>query len=421
MIKSFSKFLLISFYFFIFPAISFAQVSKIVFTTDSQSIKPNTPSGKITMQVQNSSGPTKTEETFYIDLVSNSQTGQFSSNASSWKSVNTITMSTGTTNRSFYYSDSTEGNFTVTATARGKTGGKWSESQNIIISNSVSENNTSNSSNSSDNTDSSEENSEVLGESTTNVSSLSAQLEIIAGNDRTTSPGSPIWFQATIKKNTTSAGPELNWSFGDGNIGVGSLVSHTYKYSGDYAVVLNARAGDIFSVSRLKVKVVESNLSISDKGEYLEITNNSGAEINLFNWKVENKGRGFIFQPNTIILPHSSIKLDKSLLNMKGYDNSLGTRLKNSLGEEVFAIAPIREINLNEASKNLEIIKKEFSMIQEKVKDLSFIPQNKNEEKQAALISSLEVATDTENIIYEAPRNEGIINRFFNFFADLFR
>ena len=60
-------------------------------------------------------------------------------------------------------------------------------------------------------------------------------------------------------------------------------------------------------------------------------------------------------------------------------------------------------------------------MIQEKVKDLSFIPQNKNEEKQAALISSLEVATDTENIIYEAPRNEGIINRFFNFFADLFR
>ena len=134
-----------------------------------------------------------------------------------------------------------------------------------------------------------------MGESTTNVSSLSAQLEIIAGNDRTTSPGSPIWFQATIKKNTTSAGPELNWSFGDGNIGVGSLVSHTYKYSGDYAVVLNARAGDIFSVSRLKVKVVESNLSISDKGEYLEITNNSGAEINLFNWKVENKGRGIYF------------------------------------------------------------------------------------------------------------------------------
>lgn len=270
--------------------------------------------------------------------------------------------------------------------------------------------------------------SSLGGGSTTNVSSLNAQLEVIAGNDRTTSPGSPIWFQATVKKNTTSINPELNWSFGDGNVGVGPLVDHTYKYPGNYVVVLSAKAGDIFSVSRLKVKVTESNTSVSDKDEYLEISNNGNTEINLFNWKVENKGKGFIFQPNTILLPRSSIKLDKSLLTMKGYDNSLGTCLKNSLGEEIFAVAPIKEVNLSEASKNLEIIKQEFSAVQEKAKNLNLISQNNNPNLQANVVLAVavnknkeeQVATGTENVIYEVPKKENFLGRAWKFLVSLF-
>ncbi|MFH0999669.1 MAG: lamin tail domain-containing protein [Bacteroidota bacterium] len=268
---------------------------------------------------------------------------------------------------------------------------------------------------------SSSSSSQSSGGSATNVSSLNSQLEIIAGNDRTTSPGSPIWFQAMVKKNTASASLELNWSFGDGNVGVGPLVSHTYKYPGDYVVVLSARAGDMFSVSRLKVKIIESNISVSDKNEYLEISNNGNTEVNLFNWKVEDDGKGFVFQPNTIILPHSSIKLDKSLLKMKGYDNSLGTSLKNGLREEVFSVAPVEKVDLSEVSKNLDNIKKEFSVIQEKAENLGLIPQNKNFNIQSASLTNLPLASTTiGDVIYEAPKAESFFRRTWKFITGLF-
>jgi hypothetical protein len=427
MTKFFPKLLFIAVLFLLFPAVSSAQVSKIAFTTDPQTIKPNELSGPITIQAQNSGGNAyQTPETIDLEFISASPTGEF---LGSTGNPATKTMNKNTANRTFYYRDSAEGAFTITVNAKGRdTGQEWSANQTIVVSNSASDNNPSSSS------------GEVLGSSGSSsssasssggsaadiVSSLNSQLEVLAGSDRTTSPGSPIWFQATVKKNTASTGLELNWSFGDGNVGIGSLVSHTYKYPGDYAVVLSARAGDIFSVSRLKVKVAESNISVSEENEYLEISNNGNTEINLFNWKLENNGKGFIFQPNTIILPHSSVKLDKSLLKMKGYDNSLGISLKNYLGEEVFSVAPVNEINLSEVSKNIQDIKEKISVMQEKAKSLglvsetnvfSAIPANEN---KADSVDLPQAATGTENIIYEAPKNESFISKLTNFFKRVF-
>jgi hypothetical protein len=414
--KLFPKFLFFTILFLIFPARSFAQVSQIVFITNPQSVAPNVLSGPITIQTQDSNGNAfQTPEKIDLQFISTSPTGQFLNSAGN--PVSTY-MSTNTANRTFYYKDSTEGAFTITLNTRGKdTGTELSVSQQITISANASQDGNPNpsgevlgasndSSIPSDNSSSS--NPPSSGGSTTNVSSLNAQLEILAGNDRTTSPGSPIWFQATVKKNTTGTGPELNWSFGDGNVGVGPLVSHTYKYPGDYVVVLSAGAGDIFSVSRLKVKVVESNISVRDMNEYLEISNNGNAEINLFNWKVENGGKGFVFQPNTIILPHSSIKLEKNLLTMKGLDNSLGTCLKNSFGKEVFALAPVKEVNLSEVSKNIDNIKKEALIIQSK------IPNTK-----VSLENLSQIATGTENIIYEVPKKPGILSRAWHFLTSM--
>jgi len=435
MMRFFPKLLFLSaVLFLVFPSVSFAQVSKIVFTTDSQSIKPNILSNPITIQTQDSGGNAhQTSETIDLEFISTSATGEF---LGSTGNPATTYMSKNTANRTFYYKDSTEGNFTITVNAKGRdTGGEWNASQRIIISSGASQDNNSNSSgeilSASSDSSSLSGSQSSSGNSMTNVSSSNSQLDIIAGNDRTTSPGSPIWFQATVKKNTISASPELSWSFGDGNIGAGFLVSHTYKYSGDYVVVLSAKAGDIFSVSRLKVKVAESSVSVSEGNEYLEISNDGNTEINLFNWKVENKGQGFIFQPNTIILPHSSIKLDKSLLKMKGLDNSLGTSLKNSLGKEVFAVVPVEEIDLSEVAKNLDNIKKEFSVVQEKAKNLGLVPQNNNlnTQLQSANIFSAVLAnvieedpatTSAENIIYETPKQENFISKLTNFIKRVF-
>lgn len=371
-------------------------VEKIVFVTKPQIIKPGERSGPIKIEFRNSEGkPQSFGEKLELILNSfpESDTGAFLNEKSGDVSTS---ISSSYSSRTFYYRDSTEGTFTITASIDGK---NLSASQQITVSSGASQNNSS--SNSS-------ENSEILeekGESTTNVSTPVEKLEVVAGSDRVATQGSPIWFQATIKKNTISnSSLEFSWSFGDGNVGVGSLVSHTYKYAGDYAVVLSAKAGDIFSVSRLKVKVAEPDISVLDKGEYLEITNNSNSEINLFNWKIENKGKGFIFQPNTIILPKSSIKLDKNLLTMKGLDNSQEIRLKNSMGQEIF--------------------KKEFPVpisipiVQNKI--INKVENAKNEVKN---IEKVEIATSTENIeniIYEAPKQEGFLAKLTNFIKGVF-
>lgn len=410
-----------------------AGVEKIVFTTPVQTIKPNTPSEKITTQLQDSSGEyAKTESTTHIELTSDSQTGVFSSNENFADAGNTLnlTMNKGTYNRSFYYKNSSEGSFLINVKVIEE---NLMASQQIAVSSGTSQNTLNNSNSSGEvlgettsNTASS--NSQSSGGSVTNVSSPSAQLEVSAGVDRTTTPGSPIWFQATIKKNTTGTSPELSWSFGDGFVGVGSLVSHSYKYDGDYVVVLSTKAGDIFSVSRLKVKVGVPDISVQDKGEYLEILNKSNNEINLFNWKIENEGRGFIFQPNTIILPHSSIKLDKVLLTMKGYENTLGISLENSLKEEVFVVAPVEEIkktDLTEASKNLEDIKNEVLTIQSKISNVAKATKVENtekniEKKEKTAASAESFGVPKENIIYEAPKSDGIFTKLTNFIKRVF-
>ncbi|MFA6269591.1 MAG: PKD domain-containing protein [Candidatus Paceibacterota bacterium] len=396
-------------------------VEKIIFTTDPQSIKPDTLSGPITVQSQDAGGnPIQTPETLDIQFISTSPTGEF---LGSTGNPATTYMSKNTANKTFYYKDSKEGTFIITVNIRGRdTGIELDTSQQIIVSSEASGNTDINNT------------GEVLGVSTNSssgsgsgttekVSSLSAQLEILAGVDRTTSPGSPIWFQATIKKNTTGVSPELNWSFGDGNVGVGSLVSHTYKYAGDLVVVLSARAGDIFSVSRLKVKVSSSDITVSDMGEYLEILNKGNTEINLFNWKIENQGKGFVFQPNTIVLAKSSFKLDKSLLKMKGFDNSLGTCLKNATGEMVFAVAPVETINPTEISKNIQNIKNEALIIQSKIENkvVASVASFDKPQKETTAVSDPSSDMPQENVIYEVPKKTGVASRFFNFFVDLFR
>lgn len=396
-----------------------AGTSKIVILpVDPLTILPDTFSEQMTVQNQDESGPAKTTERINLTFESSSPTGQFfTATGNSLDSYKYL--GTDTTNRNFSYKDSTEGTFTITVNGTGATTEeKWTATKQITVSFGAPQNNEQNSS------------GEVLGDSvnssaalspggggTTNVSALNSQLEVIAGNDKVVSSGSPVLFQATLKKNTTGIGPELSWSFGDGNIGVGPLVSHTYKYPGEYVVVLGASAGNISSVSRLRIKVIESSLSVVDRGEYLEVSNSSGTEINLFNWKIENRGKGFIFQPNTIILPRSSIKLDKSLLTMRGYDNTMGTCLENSLGEEVFAIAPVKEINLAEASKNLESIKNETLAIRNRIPE---IKTGAGVESTRDEMKNEEVVSDTENLIYETPKEENFFKRTWGFITGLF-
>lgn len=416
----------------IFPAVCLAEISQVVFITEPQTIRLGELSAAITIQSQDASGGVyQTPETLDLQFISTSGTGQFLNSSGN---AATTYMGKNTANRTFYYKDSSEGTFTITVNVRGRESGiELGTSQEITVSSGAAAS-SGNSADSGGEVLGASSTSSVSGGSTTYVSSLNSQLEIVAGNDRSSAPGSPIWFQATVKKNTTKSSVDLNWSFGDGEVGVGPLVSHSYKYPGEYVVVLSARAEDIFSVSRLKVRVLKSDISVVDGGEYLEISNSGNSEINLFNWKVESGGKGFIFQPNTIILPKSSIKIDKSLLKMKGFDNSQSLRLKDSLGQEVFAAAPIKEVDTKEAAENLEKIKSEALSVHRKIlSHASPLDAGKNTGAVLASGSYMEQpdgadepeegATSTqieERIIYEVPGQEGFFAKLTNLIKRVF-
>jgi hypothetical protein len=115
------------------PLIASAQVSKIVFTTEPQTIKPTVISEALTFQTQDSAGNMiQTTETLDLVFTSTSQTGEFLNSAGNPVSK---TMSVNTANRTFYYRDSSQGTFTLTVTATGRVSGEvLSASQKITVS-----------------------------------------------------------------------------------------------------------------------------------------------------------------------------------------------------------------------------------------------------------------------------------------------
>lgn len=401
--RFFVKFFLIIFLFL--PTVSFAQVSKIIFTSEIQTIKPNTLSAPITIQTQDDSGNSyQTNETIDIEFNSSSPTGQFLNSAG-----NAVTkyISKNTSNRTFYYKDSSEGDFVLSIKGVGRDTDKiWTANQNIKISSGISSNND-------DGQVSQTVFSISASKSNNQNKNQSDQLEVLTTGDKTIFVGSPTLFQAIIKKNNTGNSPEFDWSFGDGNVGLGQSFSHTYKYSGTYTAVLSVRSGEIVYKNKIKVKVLDPNIVVNDGDGYLEIINNGDIDTDLFNWKIEFDGKGFVFQPNTIISANSNIKIDKSLLKMKGLENSKDLVLKNVFGTKIF-YRP--NVDLVDVGQKLNDIKNDTIKIENKIKSI-----DKGQINNQKLTDETGLNKSSDNIIYESPKRDGVINHVFNFFINLFK
>jgi len=174
-------------------------------------------------------------------------------------------------------------------------------------------------------------------------------FEITAGRERMTSVGTPLEFDAKYSLfQKDQCTPYFKWSFGDGFEVMGKNTEHTYKYSGEYQVVLNGNCGDYDSISRTTVKVVLPNVSISNlmNGD-IEITNNDQIEINIGNWKIIpvfkvggstelSEKKDFIFPQDTIIGANKKIILSKNDLGYSFLTERIS--LNNPSGKEVVFI-----------------------------------------------------------------------------------
>lgn len=134
--KYFRLVFLLTILIFTFPSICSAEVSKLVFVTDSQMIAPDTLSEAITIQAEDENGESfQTTETIDLEFLSSSPSGEFLGGTG--KPAQKY-MSKNTAKRTFYYRDSGEGDFTLTINAKGRESGKeWTANQMIIVSGSA--------------------------------------------------------------------------------------------------------------------------------------------------------------------------------------------------------------------------------------------------------------------------------------------
>ncbi len=357
--KNYINFLIIFFINFALVSTAWAAVAnidRVVFTNDIQSVPVGEISGEINIQTQNSElAPEALDETGDLTLTSSSITGEFSSSNTTWKADEALTMNKTWSNRKFYYRDSASGSYAITATLTTRTTGKgWTATQAINVgtggisgsggSSSTTTNSTATTTNNEAGTSITSENSSTVISTHYNQENLSAYdepsniFEISAGRDRFGHVGSPFSFLVKTKKSKDVIADvcSYSWSFGDGGFEKMEAVDHSYHYAGDYNVVLNGECGINKSVSRTSVKILEPKLLLAKTLDgSVQITNLGKYEINLYGWKLSSLNQEYSFPLDTIIGAGKSVIFSKDYTK---FVSPIGASLLNVYGQTVVSI-----------------------------------------------------------------------------------
>ncbi|HEY4528404.1 MAG TPA: helix-hairpin-helix domain-containing protein [Candidatus Paceibacterota bacterium] len=139
------------------------------------------------------------------------------------------------------------------------------------------------------------------------------KISVSAGRERLGSVGSPLEFKAESNSPPNRL-DDFRWSFGDGSVAYGEVVTHAYEFAGDYTLILNFSTGEGRAVSRTSVMIVEPNLSITYASvDRIEIKNNSQYELSLFGRSLWTPKGVFTFPQDTIIKPNQSISFSSKI------------------------------------------------------------------------------------------------------------
>src|SRR3990167_5203251 len=313
--------------FFIFAcgagvALASGDVSSVVFTTNSQTIKLNEISEIISIQTQDASGVSADIlQTACLELAANSNTGEFSSSNTNWNPVKILTMSKGSANRNFYYKDSIGGNYELSVKISLRPEGKpacatwpkeewdikWNAKQNIIVSSNFSSSSSQESQSSSANSSSSSV-SENIASGSVAYNYKNEQISAIAGEHKTAVAGADIVLEgkATGFKKEPLENARYLWTLGDGSYKEGKNIRHIYKYPGNYIAVLNVSSGDISASDRINIKVVPNELRIIEtKSEFIKLKNKSGIILDVSGWFLKAGGATFKFPDYSLVAANS--------------------------------------------------------------------------------------------------------------------
>ncbi len=316
--------------FFLAPALASAEVAAVVFTTTPQIVSPGAVSDTITLQAQDGSGAAVAggiPSTGCIALTSTSPTGQFSSSVTSWNSISVLTMNKSSSNRNFFYQDTTAGTYTLSAAfvlkpasvsascaswPQSGWGSALSASQEITIGASSVSVQT--------------ETPPILNATSTTAQTITPAQNIGPQTLSTVIKTEPVVMVGGGSFFTASAydpaGNKMTnvryiWNFGDGATDEGETTFHTYAYPGKYVVGLSVASGDEAGIGRTTVQAVPAQIGVlAEVDGSVVLTNQAGQELNVGLWSITSGTSTFSIPQDTIILGGQSVRFAQSVMNM---------------------------------------------------------------------------------------------------------
>ena len=399
-----------------------SDISQVVFTTNSQTIKPNEISETITVQTQDANGNYATStQTACLELTTNSSTGEFSSSNTKWNPVKILTMSKGSANRNFYYKDSAAGNYDLSVKISLKPEGKpactewpkeewdikWNVKQNIIVSSSFSSaSSQENQSSSANSSSSSSFATEVIASGSVAYNYKNEQISAIAGEHKTAVAGADIVLEGKalgFKKE-----PLLNarylWTLGDGSYKEGKNIRHIYKYTGNYIAVLNVSSGDVSASDRINIKVIPNELRIIEtKNEFIKLKNKSGVILDVSGWFLKAGGAIFKFPDYSLVAANSELMISSDVSKLKFASDDFLAEILYPNGSVAFFYPPDGEAGSSapvssSSSKPKEIVLSKPSEKKVEVAVVSSVVSSKNYSSSSATTNSRQNFTAEKNL-----------------------
>lgn len=99
------------------------------------------------------------------------------------------------------------------------------------------------------------------------------------------------------------------WNFGDGNTTTGKEVSHRYEFPGTYLVTVYGSYKRQEYMAKVEITVLPVALSITrNQNGDVQLNNDAPYEIDISGYRLMGN-KGFIFAPNSFVLPRQSITL----------------------------------------------------------------------------------------------------------------
>jgi len=134
--------------------------------------------------------------------------------------------------------------------------------------------------------------------------------------------GVPLRFegQAFGFEGTLLLGARFLWNFGDGGVAEGQSVFHTYRLPGTYLAVLDVSSGQWSASDRTVIEVALSPVKIAGFSPgaegFVELQNDSAADIDLSFWFLRAGEITFGLPKNTILLGGKRLKLSNGVTGL---------------------------------------------------------------------------------------------------------